>query len=168
MAEKNVELKGYQAEACEAQGNENSVVCGKRKDHNVFIPVSDFSVHHLPERYRDGDIVSTTQALARLVVSLLIPVEDKLPVTEPCPHSLESFEACESKEIRKATARVKYVEMVREADNKVCQCPECMYRADEDKETEFSNVVIVTSTHNVCDVDMLNVFLTMMIWGMHR
>ncbi|XP_059146344.1 uncharacterized protein LOC131933792 [Physella acuta] len=153
MAEGNVNMNGY-GESSEAQGNEDSVAnCKKAFHHDQLIHVSKFSVTHLPPRFRDMAIVSAIYALARLVVMIQVPAEGK-PDNEKCSHSVESFEALDADEARKATGRIKYVEMVESIHNQVCSCPECQSRPVEDRETEFSRVVVVTATHNICNVDI--------------
>ncbi|KAK6979359.1 RNA polymerase II-associated protein 3, partial [Biomphalaria glabrata] len=66
----------HQCEACQGQTedslHEKFTSCTKNPDHALFIPVTAFTIEHLPEHYRDNDLFELIKVVAELTVRIAV------------------------------------------------------------------------------------------------
>ncbi|KAI8779019.1 hypothetical protein BgiBS90_020001, partial [Biomphalaria glabrata] len=66
----------HECEACQGQTedslHEKFTSCTKNPDHALFIPVTAFTIEHLPQHYRDNDLFELIKVVAELTVRIAV------------------------------------------------------------------------------------------------
>ncbi|CAG5135380.1 unnamed protein product [Candidula unifasciata] len=127
--------------------------CTKNPDHKNFIPVYKFGKEHLPEEYRDDDIVEYIRAVADLTVRVSVTyVSDKRP--EIFPGTRKHYPGYKSRGKRRVTfgtGWVERVDMPLERNRESCLCQECLTTLF--RPTLYARIFIQTASHVVYNQD---------------
>ncbi|KAK6959103.1 hypothetical protein BgiMline_036577 [Biomphalaria glabrata] len=136
----------------EADLHEHLICCRKNPDHTTFFPVDDFTIQHLPERYRDPDLFDLVKVTSDITVRVAVDYTDEsrpefYPETNvPYPF----FETIGKKLLRTGTGRVWDVRKLTNEDEVCCPCKAC--QSSETPTKTWGQINVITATHVVFSV----------------
>ncbi|BFZ24364.1 hypothetical protein BsWGS_27403 [Bradybaena similaris] len=125
--------------------------CQKNPGHRNFIPVDGFSIEHLPEGYRDKDMVDYIRAVSDLTVRVTVKyVSDERPATarisgKPYPNYSDRGK----RKITVGTGWVLFVTVYNDDMESTCRCKDC--KNSPTPRTTFGEININTAAHVVFD-----------------
>ncbi|KAH9495357.1 hypothetical protein Btru_017545 [Bulinus truncatus] len=136
----------------EADLQEHFICCAKNPDHTTFVPVDEFDIHRLPERYRDQDLVDLINATCDVTVRVAVNhTSDARPEFYPDTKvKYPFFDYIGKKMMRTGTGRVWDVRQLTEEDGVPCPCRAC--RESDTPTTKWGQINVITATHVVFDV----------------
>ncbi|CAG5131506.1 unnamed protein product [Candidula unifasciata] len=142
--------QGYHETECSFGGEADLqrllVDCDKNPGHENFIPVNEFSLKHLPDGYKDEDIVNYIRAQADLTVKITSKFTS---MHRPEGYSFHNFRG--KNFMRVGSGFMQYVYRNERRSNKPCPCPEC--KNSPTPRLEWAKLKIRTATHVVFDDD---------------
>ncbi|XP_059162434.1 uncharacterized protein LOC131945839 [Physella acuta] len=145
----------HEAEICyggEADLHKHYINCKKNPGHVNFIPVDDFSLDHLPSRYRDVIMLEVIKTLSAITVLIKVKYTSlERPKSVPCFSGQYPFYNTRGSDVlRTGTGRVHDVVKYTESDNKgTCTCGKCQHSDTSSK--VWWEVHVRTATHVVFD-----------------
>ncbi|XP_035826772.1 uncharacterized protein LOC101857261 [Aplysia californica] len=128
----------------EADLQRHFIDCDKHPGHEMFTPVSTFSVRDLPEGYQDPDIVAYIRAQADLTVRV---VSRYTSSDRPDNYAFSGIKG--ETFLRTGTGFIQYVYKCEGRTDKPCPCPEC--KNSDAPRAQWAKVKIRTATHVVFD-----------------
>ncbi|CAG5117570.1 unnamed protein product, partial [Candidula unifasciata] len=130
----------------ESSLHENMKKCQKNPDHKDFIPVTEFNIGCLPDRYQDNDLADLIRALAALTVRIKV---NKLSPERPKVR-YPPIPRYDKRGREKSITGSGWVARVDTYSNgKLCSCRECKNSPTACK--QWGRVEIFTVTHVVYD-----------------
>ncbi|BFZ19077.1 hypothetical protein BsWGS_22116 [Bradybaena similaris] len=125
--------------------------CRKNPGHKNFIPVDLFSIEHLPEPYRNKDLVEYIRVISDLTVRVTVTyVSDRRIAKIPgCDKTYPGYSARGKARVTFGTGHVHFVVICTGNMQKTCECKACLISSTP--ETNFAKIEIYTSTHVVFD-----------------
>ncbi|CAL1527325.1 unnamed protein product [Lymnaea stagnalis] len=128
----------------EADLHKQFIICDKNPGHKNFIPIYEFSLGHLPEDYRDEDVVNYIKAQAELTVRVSSKYTSQ---NRPEGYAFHNYKG--KKFQRLGTGFIQYVYRNEARSRKPCPCPEC--KTSTHPHLEWAKVKVRTATHVVFD-----------------
>ncbi|XP_013093763.2 uncharacterized protein LOC106077583 [Biomphalaria glabrata] len=128
------------------EANEKS--CQKNPGHASFHLVNEFTMNHLPEKYKNENFHECILQLAKLVIKLSVgKVSPERPKEWPVTQQPYPYYGCQRK-LRMGTARVEQV--IQHLDGKrVCECQKCKTSACPKK--LWGEIEVYTAAHVIFD-----------------
>ncbi|CAL1535078.1 unnamed protein product [Lymnaea stagnalis] len=135
----------------EADLHKHFTSCEKNPRHEGFIPVENFTVEHLPECYRDSNLIfDTIKALASITVLIkggFISKGRSKEDKEGHPYHLSH---CGGTSISsRGTGKLTHIRINKEEDDKECPCRDCKEKSTPLKTWGFLSVF--TAKHVIFD-----------------
>ncbi|KAK3800350.1 hypothetical protein RRG08_052736 [Elysia crispata] len=137
-------IKGYHEVSYEGGTDLQSRLldCPKYKDHSCFIPLQKFTKFHLPQGYRDNDIVNFVQAQGELTVRVVSTITSN---ARPDGYAFHDFKG--QGRPRYGTGFIQYLYRDDTRSHKPCPCPEC--KASGNPRKKWYKIKVRTATHVV-------------------
>lgn len=122
--------------------------CYKEEHHKDFIPVSEFSVNHLPAGYNDMDLYNLITHQIALTVSICIEfTSTRRP--DVYPGTSDQYPASNFRGQSKLRTGSGFVCRVVKREEYPCTCGECL--KSESPKTEWGEINVFTTSHVVFD-----------------
>ncbi|XP_059168974.1 uncharacterized protein LOC131950794 isoform X2 [Physella acuta] len=135
--------------------------CKKRPDHNDFIPISTLRVDHLPDNFKDPDIISVIRCLSYLTVNInVLGASESRPENhngKPYPR----YSNIAPDMTRTGTGKIHTISIYPDDGDENCHCKKC--KNDQIITKIWGKVFILTAMHVV--FDKFEAENTTCIWG---